>query len=81
MDRTEALAVVQESIIRIVPDADLSEIAPGDNFRDALELDSIDFLNLVELLSERLGVPIDEDDYPKLTTLADAADFLVEAAG
>jgi acyl carrier protein len=42
-----------------------------------LELDSLDFLSLVELLSERTGVRIDEEDYPELTTLSDATRFLV----
>ena len=42
----------------------------------ALALDSLDFLQLVELLSERTGVRIDEDDYPKLATLASGATFL-----
>ncbi len=42
-----------------------------------LELDSLDFLSLVESLSERTGIRIDEEDYPELTTLADATRFLV----
>ena len=73
----EATAVIKESITRIVPDADFSLVRPDDRFRDVLELDSLDFLSLVELLSERTGVRIDEEDYPELTTLADATRFLV----
>ncbi|MEU7576048.1 hypothetical protein AB0B50_00340 [Streptomyces sp. NPDC041068] len=49
---------------------------PDDTFRDALERDSIDFMSLVELLSERTDLRIEEDDYPALTKLADATDFL-----
>ncbi|MFD8722985.1 acyl carrier protein [Streptomyces sp. NPDC059629] len=74
---TEATAVVKESITRIVPDADFTLVRPDDRFRDVLELDSLDFLSLVELLSERTGVRIDEEDYPELTTLSDATRFLV----
>lgn len=72
-----ALTVVKESITRIVPDADFTQVEPDDRFRDVLELDSLDFLSLVELLSERTGVRIDEEDYPELTTLSDATRFLV----
>jgi hypothetical protein len=43
-------------------------------------LDSLDFLELVETLSKRTGYRIDEDDYPALTTLHDAADFLATYA-
>ncbi|MER6532957.1 acyl carrier protein [Streptomyces sp. 900105755] len=85
LTEAEATAVIEESITRIVPDADFTLVRPDDRFRDVLELDSLDFLSLVELLSERTGVRIDEEDYPELTTLADATRFLVgrskDAAG
>ncbi|WP_432138396.1 MULTISPECIES: acyl carrier protein [unclassified Streptomyces] len=74
----EARHLVEEAITGIVPDADFTRVGPDDRFRDVLELDSLDFLTLVEVLSERTGVRIDEDDYPRLTTLADSAAFLVE---
>lgn len=73
----EAASVVKESIAQIVPDADFTGVGPHDRFRDVLELDSLDFLSLVESLSERTGIRIDEEDYPELTTLADATRFLV----
>ncbi|MFJ8849718.1 acyl carrier protein [Streptomyces sp. NPDC102437] len=76
LNNTEALAVLKESITRIVPDADFTQVEPDARFRDVLELDSLDFLSLVELLSERTGVRIDEEDYPELTTLSDATRFL-----
>ncbi|MFP3989726.1 acyl carrier protein [Streptomyces sp. E11-3] len=81
LDRTEALALVKEAITEIVPDADFIGIGPDDKFRDALELDSLDFLSLVEILSERTGVRIAEDDYPDFDTLADAARFLAARTG
>lgn len=77
LDSTAALAVLKESIARIVPDADFTQVGPDVGFRDALELDSLDFLNFIELLSDRTGVRIDEEDYPELTTLSAATRFLV----
>ncbi|MFJ7904713.1 acyl carrier protein [Streptomyces sp. NPDC096198] len=74
----EALSLIKESITQIIPDADFTLVEPDDKFRDVLELDSLDFLSLVELLSGRAGVRIDEDDYPELTTLSDTTRFLVE---
>ncbi|KAB1990471.1 acyl carrier protein [Streptomyces triticiradicis] len=73
----EALTAVRDSITQIVPDADFTRVEPDDRFRDVLEFDSLDFLGLVEQLAERTEVRIDEEDYPELTTLADAARFLV----
>lgn len=81
LNNAEALSLIKESITQIIPDADFTLVGPDDKFRDVLELDSLDFLSLVELLSERAGVRIDEEDYPDLTTLSDATRFLVERTG
>ncbi|MEV7127621.1 acyl carrier protein [Streptomyces sp. NPDC093260] len=78
LNNAEALSVIKESITQIVPDADFALVRPDDKFRDVLELDSLDFLSLIELLSERTGARIDEEDYPELTTLSDSARFLVD---
>ncbi len=77
MNRTEALDVVKESIAQVVPDADLEGLGLDETFRDALEMDSLDFLSFIETLSERTGVRIDDEDTPSLTTLSGSADFLV----
>jgi len=72
----QARNVIDEAISQIAPDADLGSLAPDADLRDALELDSLDFLNLVESLSQRTGRRIDEDDYPQLATMASAVKFL-----
>ncbi|GAB2449020.1 acyl carrier protein [Streptomyces incanus] len=77
MNRTDALNVVKESIIQAVPDADLATLGPDDAFRDALEMDSLDFLAYIEILGEQAGMRIDDEDTPQLTTLSGSADFLV----
>ncbi|ARF53392.1 acyl carrier protein [Streptomyces gilvosporeus] len=77
MKRDEALDAVKESLAEIVPDADFTTLRPDDTFRDALELDSLDFLSFIEILGKRIGIRIDDEDTPHLTTLADSADFLV----
>ncbi|MFE0513009.1 acyl carrier protein [Streptomyces sp. NPDC058964] len=78
LDDAEAMSVVRECISRIVPDADFTRVEPGDKYRDVLELDSLDFLSLVELLSERTGIRIADEDYLELTTLSDTVRFLVD---
>lgn len=81
LNNAEALSLIKDSITQIIPDADFTLVEPDDKFRDVLELDSLDFLSLVELLSVRAGVRIDEEDYPDLTTLSDTTRFLVERTG
>ncbi|MEU4132183.1 acyl carrier protein [Streptomyces wuyuanensis] len=81
MNRTEALELVKDSISRVVPGADLEALGPEDSFRDALEMDSLDFLGFIEALSSRSGVRIEDEDTRHLTTLSGTADFLVARAG
>ncbi|WP_426570247.1 hypothetical protein [Streptomyces canus] len=40
-------------------------------------MDSLDFLSFVEVLSDRSGVRIEDEDTPQLSTLSRSADFLV----
>ncbi|MCZ4602791.1 acyl carrier protein [Streptomyces sp. Lzd4kr] len=80
MNRTEAMDMVKESIARVIPGADVAALGPDDAFRDVLEMDSLDFLSFVEVLSERSGVRIEDEDTSRLTTLAASADFLVADA-
>ncbi|MFI9150622.1 acyl carrier protein [Streptomyces sp. NPDC053367] len=77
MNRTDALDMVRDSISRVVPDADVAALGPDDAFRDVLDMDSLDFLSFVEVLSERCGVRIEDEDTPQLSTLSGSADFIV----
>lgn len=66
MNRAELERAVAEVLGGIAPEADLAGVQPGEDLREALDLDSMDFLNLVIGLHERLGIDIPEADYPKL---------------
>ncbi len=76
MTPEQARRAVEESLIQVAPDADPESLAPDADLRDALELDSLDFLRFVEDLSGRAGRRIEEDDYPQLATMASAVKFL-----
>lgn len=76
MNRTETTAAVRSALHEVAPEADLDRLDPAASIQDSLELDSLDFLRFVELLSERTGLRIDETDYPRLATLSRATDFL-----
>jgi len=72
----QAHQMITDILREIAPDADPETIGGDADIREALELDSLDFLNFVEELSQRSGRRIDEDDYPQLSTLASGAKFL-----
>lgn len=76
MSTDEADRHVRNALAQVVPGVDLDSLGPKDSLRDLLEMDSLDFLAFVEQLSAETHVRIDEDDYPKLTTLDSCLAFL-----
>jgi acyl carrier protein len=72
----QASQMIKDVLAEIAPDTDLDALAADADLRDSLELDSLDFLNFVEILGQRAGKRIDEDDYPRLATLAAGSEFL-----
>lgn len=81
MNSEQATTLIEDVLTGIVPDADFGAIAPDTDFRQALELDSLDFLTFVVQLSEQADCRLDEDDYERLTTLAGGAELLVQRTG
>lgn len=66
---SDARTAVLAAIAAIAPGTDLQELAPDRPLRDQIELDSIDWVNVIEELCRRLSVDIPESDYGRLTTL------------
>lgn len=76
MTETAIRQAIFDSIRSIAPEADPQTIRPDENLRDALDIDSFDFLNLLIGLHERMGVQIPEADYGQLTTLTALVQYL-----
>lgn len=76
MTNDEALTVLREALARIAPEADLDDVEPDAELRDELELDSMDFLNLMVAIKERTGIEVPERDYPLMATLAGSISYL-----
>lgn len=68
--------VVQEELNNIAPEADLTTLNPHADLREALDVDSMDFLNFITAIHQRLGIDIPELDYPKLATLDGAVAYI-----
>ena len=81
MSGTDIRAVLQEELGNIAPEIDLQIVDPSADLREALDIDSMDFLNFVTAIHHRLGVDIPELDYPKLATLDGAVSYLKTKLG
>jgi acyl carrier protein len=81
MNDLEIRNVVKEELNNIAPEVDLAAIDPAADLREALDIDSMDFLNFVTAIHHRLGVDIPELDYSKLITLDGAVAYLAAHRG
>ena len=70
--RDALFAVLRTAAPQTAPD----EIVANEPLRDQVDLDSMDFLNFLIRLHERLGVDVPEADYAKLVTLTDFVAYL-----
>ncbi|GLI28596.1 hypothetical protein ARHIZOSPH14_28380 [Agromyces rhizosphaerae] len=76
MNASDARAAVLAAIDEVAPDVDTGTIDTGSRLRQDLELDSLDFLRLLEILTESTGVDTREDDYPGLVTVQQLIDHV-----
>ena len=78
MNEQEIHDVMIRALTEVAPDIDPATIDPGLDLAE-LEIDSIDFLNLVIAVHEKTGIDIPERDYPKLSTINDAVAYIMAA--
>lgn len=79
--RSTLLAAVVASIVAVAPEVDPDTISERSSLRDELDLDSMDFLNVVQGIHDRTGIDVPERDYPRLASLASAVDYLLARSG
>jgi acyl carrier protein len=68
--------IICDAIEKIAPDVDTSTLPDDVDFREEAELDSMDFLNVLNAVQDATGVEVPETDYPKIMTIAEFADYL-----
>jgi acyl carrier protein len=76
MTETEIRQAIFDAVHQIAPEADPQQIRADENLREALDIDSFDFLNVLIGLHERLGVEIPEGDYGQLRTVSALVQYL-----
>jgi acyl carrier protein len=77
MNRQELMAILVNKLLSIAPEVDEKELVADRPLRDQVDLDSMDWLNFLIGLHERLLVDIPESDYAKLRTLDNLVDYLL----
>jgi acyl carrier protein len=80
MTRDDALHLIEAVLHQVAPEANIDDVGPDETMQEALDMDSIDFLNLVIGLSEKTGLDIPERDYPELTTVDGLVSYLTARA-
>ena len=71
----EVLAKIKQIIVELL-DVDESEIAPESRFREDLEADSLDLVELIMEFEEVFGSEISDEDAQKITTVGEAVAFI-----
>ena len=76
MTDQEVRQAVVDIIEIVAPDADLSDLTGDVRLRDQLELDSMDFLDIVMELRKRYKIEVPKDDYQELASLDSCVAYL-----
>jgi acyl carrier protein len=81
MNPNEMRAAVIAEMKRIAPELEENELQADRPLRDQVDLDSMDWLNFLVALHERLKIEIPESDYRRLGTLNEIVAYLSARAG
>ncbi len=81
MNAEQARETVFAVLGQIAPEADFEELEPDVEFREQLDIDSMDFLNFIIGIHERTGIDVPEEDYPLLASLNGCVAYLGRGAG
>ena len=76
MTNAEIRKEIFDILTDITPDEDLSDLQDDAAFREQLELDSMDFLDIVMELRKRHKIQIPEEDYGELASMQSTVTYL-----
>lgn len=81
MNEQQIRAGVIAAIRTVAPEVDASRLDDRQGLRDQVDLDSMDWLNVIVGLHQRFGVDIPETDYARLVSLQAMVDYLMARIG
>ena len=82
----KSAAEIRQTVFEILSDVapeveSESDIDPTANLREQVDLDSMDFLNLLTEVSERFEIDIPEKDYAILVSFDDFGEYVFQRQG
>ena len=80
MTKDEVFAKVKEITVEQLG-VDEDEVTIEANFRDDLEADSLDLVELIMAFEEEFGGEISDDEAQKITTVGEAVEYLMASQG
>jgi len=76
MNEAQVRAALLEILENVAPEADFDDLSADADVREALDIDSFDFLNVLIALNEQTGVEIPEADYGQLISINDIVQYI-----
>jgi acyl carrier protein len=76
MSDDRILAVIRDELARLAPEIDFDAVDHDQPIQREFDIDSMDFLNFITALHQRLGVNVPEAEYVKVSTISGAVDYL-----
>jgi acyl carrier protein len=76
MEKSKIREIILGIIAEIAPDANLSSVQDEGRLRDQLDLDSMDFLDIVMELRKKHNIEVPESDYVQLESLKTSVEYL-----
>jgi acyl carrier protein len=80
MEREEALSALREVAVEVLS-VDPDAVVEDARFKEDLDADSLDLVELVMGLEERFDIEVPEDDLEGVTTIGQAVDLVWKVAG
>jgi acyl carrier protein len=76
MERTDALATLKEVAVEVLS-VDADQVTEQARFKEDLDADSLDLVELVMGLEERFDIEVPEEDLEGVTTVGQAVDLVL----
>jgi acyl carrier protein len=80
MTTEELMKTVQDVAVEVL-NVDAAAVTPTASFKDDLDADSLDLVELVMALEERLDITVPEDELEQIVTVTDAVNLLAAKVG
>ena len=80
MERAAALATIQDVAAEVLS-VEPAQVTEGARFKEDLDADSLDLVELVMGLEERFDIEVPEDDLEGVTTVGQAVDLVLNKVG